>query len=124
MKITLSGNLVNFTFDGAEPLTLDTTKAHESDKHIAMLMGFSDKCRDAAAIPKTLENNYTITEAMRRAAIAPMVERFEKGEASWNIRVAKTPAENPVIRKIAEKRGITYTEAQALIAEQFLNELA
>lgn len=119
-----NGKLV-FTFDGLEPVVFDPAAATVS-KEDAMMHGFEQKIRDNAAIPRKQKDGsiITVTEAMRRDAVQEMVTHLCTS-TTWNM-AARTKAapQNPTILAIAAKRGCTYAEAEAFIAEQMLGELA
>jgi hypothetical protein len=127
MKLAISGNSIQFTFaDEVEGLTFDASKVtSENVKHSAMILGFSNKLRDCAALERKRKDGtiIAITEQMRRDAVLPMITHLESG-GEWAIRAAKVAAENPTIRKIANSLGITYSEAEAEIARRMLAELS
>lgn len=121
---------ITFTFDaasGLEPVTFTAGKASTECQDYAILHGFAARIGDNAAIAKSKENGFTVTEAMRRAAILEMVEHYESGSAQWNTRTpgaGRQPVQNATIAAIAAKLGISYEAAQTKVAEQFLAELA
>ena len=122
-QIDVVAGTVTFTFEnGLAPLTIRTSEISTDTATHAMLHGLSQKIGDAAAISKTEENGYTVTEAMRRAEVEAMMEQLRTG--SWNTRKAAAVKQNPAIAKIAEMRGITYTEAEAWIVEKAMADLA
>jgi len=131
---------VTFTFDGyadkeglvlnpaLAPVTLGIADVSPANATYAMLHGFAARIGDAAAIPKSAENKFTVTEAMRRAEVEGMVNFYSNAEnVEWNQRVAAGPkkaAFNPAIQAIAEKRGSTYEEAMAWFNAKLMAELA
>lgn len=131
---------VTFTFDGYQdkdglvinpalaPVTLRTNEVNQANATYAMLHGFAARIGDAAAIPKSAENNFTVTEAMRRAEVEGMVNFYSNAEnVEWNQRVAAGPkkaAFNPAIQAIAEKMGKTYEEAMIWFNAKLMAELA
>ena len=84
MKKSVSGNVITFSFDGEAPVTFDVS-AVTSPACIAYapIHAYLAKIGDAAAIPREDKagNIRTITEAMRREAVATMVEALMKPEA-------------------------------------------
>ena len=116
---------VTFTFDdGLAPVTCTASKLSQSNLAYAALFGLGHRIGDNAAIAKSKENNYTVTEAMRREAVLEMVEHLESGTTDWNLKAsARKAPQDPVILQIAAKHGITYEEAKAKMAAAFLTDL-
>lgn len=116
---------VTFTFEGdLAPIVLAMSQVHPDNATYAMLHGFAARVGDNAAIQKSAENNYTVTEAMRREAVAELVDHYASGTADWSPK-AKAKAEklNPHIQAIAQKRNCTYEEAQAWFNAKLMAEL-
>ena len=128
MKKAIVGNLVKFTFDDGVPAyTFDATKASGTVRDRAILVGFSHSLGDSAALMREVEVNgvktvRTITEAMRREAVAEKGDWFMSGTLEWNMKSSK--ARNPIWEAIAAKRGMTYEEYCAERAAKDLAELA
>jgi len=117
---------VTFTFDGLESVTLAMSKVSPENRAYAALHGMAARVGDNAAIAKSAENNFTVTEAMRRAEVESMVKFYENAEnKDWNMRVAgpRAPVFNPHIQAIAEKRNCTYEEAAVWFNEKLMAEL-
>lgn len=116
---------VTFTFDGGlAPIVLAMSQVHPDNATYAMLHGFAARIGDNAAIQKSAENNYTVTEAMRREAVAELVDHYASGSADWSPKArAKKETFNPHIQAIANKRGCTYAEAQAWFNAKLMAEL-
>ena len=119
---------ITFSFDAASglaPVTFDPAKASAANQAYAVLHGFAARLGDNAAIPKSKENGFTVTEAMRRDAVLELAEHYESGAEVWNVKASGTraAAQNPTILAIAAKLGVTYEAAQAKVAEAFLAEL-
>lgn len=125
--INAAAGTVTFTFEGGlAPVILDTAQVSDANRDYAMMHGFAARIGDNAAIQKSAENNFTVTEGMRQAAVLELVNHYhDTNQTEWNIKAAarKAPV-NPVIAAIAAKLGVTYEEAQAKVAEQFLADLA
>lgn len=117
---------VTFTFDGdLPPVTCSAAKISATNLDYAALFGLGHRIGDNAAIAKSKDNNYTVTEAMRREAVLEMVEHLESGTDEWNLKAsARRAPQDATILAIATKMGVTYEEAQAKIAAQFLTDLA
>ena len=123
--INESARTITWTFDGGlEPVTFAAGSASTECQDYAILHGFAARIGDNAAITKSKENGFVVTEAARRAAILEMTEHYASGSAQWNLKAsARQPAQNATIAAIAAKLGVTYEEAQAKVAAQFLAEL-
>ena len=126
MKVTRNDALkqITFTFDNDVPaLTFDATKAHPSMAAFAEMHGWEQRLRDNAAIGRKQKDGtvITVTEAMRRDAVAELATHYESGAESWNMRAAKAPAQNPIWAQIAAKKGMTY---EAYAAERVAADLA
>ena len=142
MKKTLNtiAQTVTFTFDGhldkegavvneaLAPVTLAMKDVSPANATYAMLHGFAARIGDNAAITKSAENGYTVTEAMRRAEVEKMTNFYgDAANVDWNMRVAATPKAaplNPAILTLAQKLGKTYEEAMAWYNAKLMAELA
>jgi hypothetical protein len=105
---------VTFTFDGLEPITMHAEAMSAANYDYAVLHGLAARIGDAAALQKTAENNFTVTEAMRRAEVEALVKFYEnKDNLDWNVktRAVTKPVFNPQIQALAEASGKTYNEA-------------
>lgn len=124
--INTEARTVTFTFDGdVAPVTCDASKLSKSNADYAILFGLGHRIGDNAAIPKSKENNFTVTEAMRREAVVEMCEHLESGSEDWNLKASARKAPlDPTILAIAAKHNISYEEAQLKIANAFLNDMA
>ena len=124
--IDTKARTVTFTFDGdVAPVTCSASKLSAVNTEYAVLFGLGHRIGDNAAIPKSKDNNFTVTEAMRREAVVEMVDHLESGTDDWNLKVSARRAPlDPTVAAIAQKQGITYEQAQLMIAERFLGDLA
>ena len=120
--INLKTQSVTFTFEGLEPITLGLAGISEDTITHATLHGLSQKIGDNAAISKSEENGWTVTEEMRRGAVMEMMEQLKT--VGWNAaaRTRKAP-QNATFLAIAAKRGCSYEEAEAWVAAKMLEEL-
>jgi hypothetical protein len=123
MKKSITGNLVKFTFDdNVAPLTFDCTKMSGTNRAYAIPFGMCHRLGDMAAISKSEDNHYTVTEAMRREAILEGIAYYEdSANMDWSVRKAHVIAQNPVWLKLAEKRGVAY---EVIAAEKAAADLA
>lgn len=123
--IDIHAQSVTFTFEGCEAVTLKMSEVAFQNRDYGMLHGFAARVGDNAAIQKSAENNFVVTEAMRREAVLEMVCHYTSGSVDWNLKAAeRKPAQNSTILAIAAKLGISYTAAEAEIQRRMLAELA
>ena len=128
MKKTIdtAARSITFTFDGLDSITFNAEKMSAANREYAELHGMAARIGDAAALTKSAENNFTITEAMRRDEVAAMVTFYEDPtNPHWNMKVATPKAApiNPAIQAIATKLGKTYAEAMAWYNAKLMAEL-
>jgi hypothetical protein len=118
---------VTFAFEGLESITFSAEKMSADNYDYAALHGMAARIGDNAAIAKSAENGFTVTEAMRRAEVEAMVKFYENGDnKDWNMRVAAGPkkaAFNPAIAAIAAKLGKSYDEALVWYNAKLMAEL-
>lgn len=122
-SINTTDNTITFTFDGLDAVVFHADQAHDDTRNYAMLHGYAARIGDNAAIARKDVPGGKVTETMRRDAVMALVAHYESGSAEWETRTARPKAQNSVIAAIAEKRGITYAEAEQFLAVQFLNEM-
>jgi len=116
---------ITWTFDDdVPPLTFDATKAHLNIQRYAMMDRFVNRIKDTAAIKRDKSNNLTITETMRRAKMVTVVDHYESGVDSWNLKASAAPIQHPVFLALAEQEGIPYEEAVTMAANEMLNKIA
>lgn len=116
---------VTFTFDGLDSITMHAEAMSAANYDYAVLHGLAARIGDAAALQKNAENNFTVTEAMRRAEVEALVKFYEnKDNVDWNVKTrAPKIAFNPVIQAAAEKMGKTYEEAAAWYNAKLMAEI-
>lgn len=111
----VNSSTVTFTFDGGLAPVVFNAEAMTNDvRHQAMLHGFTQKIGDAAAISKSAENGWTVTESARRNAVEAMVEQLISG--NWNERKAAGLVRSPIIAELARKAGVDYDAMAARLA--------
>lgn len=116
---------ITFSFEGLDNVTLRMEQVSAANASYAMLHGFAARIGDNAAIPKSAENSWSVTETMRREAVLELVEHYQSGSNDWNIKPsARKAAVNPAITAIADKLGKTYEEAQVWFNDKLMAELA
>lgn len=133
MKKTIDAQArtITFTFDqtsapGTAPIVFHVDRAHADNVAYATLHGFAARIGDAAALVRDTKTGRSPSEAERFAEVLRMVEHYESGAERWTLRepgASRAKTLNPTILAIAQRKGITYEEAEARIAEQFLAEL-
>ena len=124
--INVAARSVTFTFDGLDSVTMRCEQMSAENYEYACLHGMAARIGDAAALTKNAENNFTVTEAMRRAEVAAMVEFYEnRDNGDWNMKVARTAkiAINPTWAKMAELSGVAYEVIAAQMAQRDLDAL-
>ncbi len=116
---------VTFSFDGnLAPVVLRMDQVSPANATYAMLHGFAARIGDNAAIQKSAENGYKVTEDMRREAVLELVNHYASGTTEWNVKAkAKSAPMNPHILAIAQKRGCTYEEAMAWFSAKLQAEM-
>ena len=122
-SINTAARTVTFTFEGLEPVVFHAARASASET-IALLFGWTNKIGDCAAIQKSAENSYRVTEAMRRAEIEAAVKHHEAG-GEWNVRAAgpKAAPLNAAVLEIAQKLNCSYDMALAMMAQDFIAKM-
>lgn len=125
MKKSIVGNVVTFTFaDNVAPYVFDCSALTDEIKAYSVPFAMGHRLGDNAAIQKSEENGFKVTEQMRRDAVAELGDYYAGGATEWNLKgAARAPKENPIILQIATKRKITYAEAEAFLAAQFLTDM-
>ena len=120
--INTNAQAVTFTFDGLAPVTLSMFDVTPANATYAMLHGFAARIGDNAAIQKSAENGFNVTEAMRREAVLELVNHYTSGSVEWNTRVSeRKPAQNPLWLRLAQTRGVSY---EIIAAEKVAADLA
>ena len=119
MKKVIDGQVVRFTFDDNVPaFEFDCASLSATNRERAVPFGMCHRLGDAAAIAKSAENGFKITEQMRRDAITDLAEHYASGSDAWNVKVAtRTVSKSPAIMKLAEALGLTYEQTQAKLVE-------
>jgi len=126
-QINPTARSVTFTFEGLEPVVFMAEKMSKANYEYAALHGMAARIGDAAAISKSAENNFIVTEAMRRDEVLRMVAFYEDANnADWETRKAapRAAAHNPAIAQLAAKMGKSYEEALAWFGAKLEAELA
>jgi hypothetical protein len=126
MKKLIDGTKIVFSFEGCEQVIFDATKASEQNRAYAIMHGFQARIGDNAAIQKSAENGYVITESIRREAVLELVTHYEDpAQTNWNLRAAgpRVTKLNAHVVKYAEAAGLTYEQAMEKIAQKAIDDL-
>jgi len=125
-KVILPDNSgVEFQFDGLAPVIVKLADMAEVNRQRMACAGSSQRIGDNAAISKSAENGFRVTEAMRREAVMELVDHYRSGSEEWSPRAkARGPSYNPHIQAIAEKKGCSYDEAMVWFNAKLEAELA
>lgn len=114
---------LEFTFEGLPSVEVRVTDLSVGIQAKAMRHGLLAKIGDAAAIQKSADNGFIVTEGMRREAVEGMIAQLRAGD--WNVKAtARKAPQNATFLAIAAKRGCSYEEAEAYVAERMLAELS
>lgn len=115
MDKKIVGNAVVFKFDGEADYVFDATRAERGMRDYAELHGWQARLGDNAAISRKQKDGtiITVTEKMRRDAVATLGDYYMGGATAWNS--GRASAESAPIRALADSRGITYAEAEELV---------
>lgn len=120
MKTMVDGTKIRFDFGtDLDELVFDSATVHSGLHAQAEMYGWNARLTRAAALPgkDSAGNPRTVTEKMKRDAVETMIRHYVGGSPDWDMRPAKVAPQSPVILAIAAKRGITYAEAEILIAD-------
>ena len=126
MKKVIDGLVVRFEFNGLEPVVFDASRVSGANRERAMMHGFAARIGDNAAIQKSAENGYVVTEAMRREAVLELVDHYHGKSEEWSPKKASGPRaapQNPFVAELAKRLGVTYDEAMAKVAAQAMAEM-
>ena len=123
--INVAAATITFTFDGETPVTLNIHDMTAENQAYAMLHGMAARIGDNAAIQKSAENNFSVTETMRREAVLEMVAHYTSGSIEWNMKqtARKAAPQNEYILKLAAVLNITYEACQTKLANDAIQSL-
>lgn len=126
MKIQSTDEAITFSFTDLEPVVFNAGWVHDDLRQHAMMAALLNRIKDNAAISRKQPDGTVIdvTEAMRRDKVVEMAHHLESGGTDWNLKGTRRPVQNATILGLAAKRGCTYEEAEAWIANEYLTELA
>lgn len=127
MKKSIVGTNITFTFAGLAPIAFDATKVSAANRAYAEMHGWQARIGDSAALSRAQKDGtvITITEAMRREAIAELVTHYESGSANWSPAGGpRAVSLNPTWLAIATKRNVAYDVIAAEMAARDLALLA
>ncbi len=125
MKKGIVGQTIVFTFEGEASVTFDPARVSAENRRYAELHGFMARIGDNAAISKSAENGWKVTEKMRREAVLELIDHYHGPSQEWNVKraEAKKPVFSAHIQALAEKMGRSYSEAEIWFNAKLLAEL-
>ena len=122
--INVAAATITFTFEGESSVMLNIHDMTAENKSYAILHGMAARIGDNAAIQKSAENNFIVTEAMRREAVMELVDHYKSGSIEWNLKpAARKPPQNEYILKLAAVLNMTYEECQTKLANDAIQSL-
>lgn len=115
MDKKIVGNTVVFSFNGEPDYVFDSGKAVSTLNDHARMFGWQARLGDNAAISRKQKDGtiITVTEKMRRDAVAQLGDYYMGGATAWNS--GRASSESGPIRALADSRHITYAEAEELV---------
>ena len=124
-KVNLPDNSgVKFTFDGLPDVVVFLAAMAVVNQSRMACAGISQRIGDNAAIMKGPENNYRVTETLRREAVVELADHYTSGSVDWSPKAAaKRPAQNATWAALAAARGVSYDTIAAEKAEADIREL-
>jgi hypothetical protein len=128
-SIDIKRSRVVFSFEGLEQIEFDPSRAHSANQTYAAYHGWMGRLGDMAAISREQKQpdgsikTITVTEAMRREAVAAGVKHYYSGSADWELRGTRSAPPNPTILALSVKLGKTYEETEAFLADDAVAEL-
>ena len=128
--INSAAQTVTFRFDTLPgeatlaEIVLELGKMSQANLDYATLHGMSARIGDKAALQKSAENGFKVTEAMRRAEVLAAVAHYHDPDAGWELAstIAKVP-QDPAFVALAAALGCTYKEAMAKAAAIMLAQI-
>lgn len=125
-SVNVAAQSVEFKFDdGLAPVVLTLAEMSPENQTRMALHGIAARVGDHAAIQRSAENGFKVTEAMRRDAILEMQAHYHSSGKDWELKgKARAVPLNGTILAIAQKMNISYEEAQAKVAQTFLAEMS
>lgn len=115
MDKKIVGTTVVFKFDGEVDYVFDVATVAPAQRAYAEMHGWQARLGDNAAISRKQKDGtlITVTEKMRRDAVAQLGDYYMGGATAWNS--GRVASESGPIRALADSQGITYAEAEELV---------
>lgn len=118
---------IRFTFDStAADIVFDCQRMSVANQQYALPFAMMHRLGDAAALSTTDKDGkpVKVTESMRAAEVQALVDHYYSGSDQWSPKTKRvTVTENATIAAIAAKKGMTYQEAEAFLANMLLGEI-
>ena len=111
-------NKLTFAFAGVGQFTFDPDKVSAENRARAMMHGFEQRIRDAAALSVDRETGRSATAQAKHDAALRIAEHLMSGSTEWAIRVAASAGPDAGLTLLAMMRalGKTLDEVEAVIA--------
>ena len=111
-------NKLTFAFAGVGQFVFDPDKVSAENRARAMMHGFEQRIRDAAALSVDRDTGRSATAQEKHDAAHRIADHLMSGSTDWNLRAAASPGVDAglTIQAIMRALGKTLDEAEALIA--------
>lgn len=111
-------NKLTFAFAGVGQFTFDPDRVSAENRARAMMHGFEQRIRDAAALSVDRETGRSATPQAKHDAALRIAEHLMSGATEWNMRVAANPGLDAGLTLTAMMRalGKSLDEVEAIIA--------
>lgn len=111
-------NKLTFAFAGVGQFVFDPDKVSAENRARAMMHGFEQRIRDAAALSVDRDTGKSATAQEKHDAALRIAEHLMSGATEWNLRPAASPGVDAglTLQAIMRALGKTLDEAEALIA--------
>lgn len=111
-------NKLTFAFAGVGQFVFDPDKVSAENRARAMIHGFEQRIRDAAALSVDRDTGRSATAQEKHDAAKRIAEHLMSGSTDWNLRPAATGGVDAglTLQAIMRALGKTLEEAEALIA--------
>lgn len=111
-------NKLTFAFAGVGQFVFDPDKVSAENRARAMIHGFEQRIRDAAALSVDRDTGRSATAQEKHDAAKRIAEHLMSGATEWNLRPAASPGVDAglTLQAIMRALGKTLDEAEALIA--------
>lgn len=110
-------NKLTFAFAGVGQFVFDPDKVSAENRARAMIHGFEQRIRDAAALSVDRDTGRSATAQEKHDAAKRIVDHLMSGATEWNLRPAATPGVDAglTIQALMRVRGLDVDGANALV---------